>query len=238
MELFPVEDAKPMTDVAIVEADAPLVRLAIENKADPSVIERLVDLMNKQEDRRAKQEFDLHFAAMQAELPIITKRKEAKNQSEVMYVYAPLEVLQRACNPIISRHGFSYSWREEAIEGKSKRTILAIRGYGHVQENYFDAPEISGTSRMNPIQVAGAMSSYGRRYTFIAGFGLTVEGEDLDGQTLDEGSLRMDLQEYIKSGKLSPEAVSIITKELMKGEPDEAKLRNYWKRARAKVEGK
>ena len=39
---------------------------------------------------------------------------------------------------------------------------------------------------MNPVQTAGAMSTYGRRYTFIAGFGVVIEDEDTDA-TFDDG---------------------------------------------------
>ena len=226
-------DATP-TD--IVPVDNSLLMKAVENKMDAESIRMLVELANKQEDRRAKQDFDFNFSRMQSSFPSIVKGKSALNRDgSTMYKYAPLEELQAICNPIISAHGFSYSWKEEAIEA-GKRTILSIRGYGHVQENYFDAPMIQGTGITNPIQVAGIMSTYGKRYTFISGFGLTVAGEDTDGAIpTDEGALTIDLREYINSGKLTADAVKVIEAEVSKPNPDMDKLKSYWKRAKAKV---
>ena len=65
-----------------------------------------------------------------------------------------------------------------------KRVIMSISGYGHTKTTSFDVPKIEGTNRQNAVQAAGAMSTYGRRYTFIAGFGLTVKGEDDDAASL------------------------------------------------------
>ena len=230
-ELFEQEAVKMETDVAVVPDTNPMIMAAIDGKLDAESIKMLIELSNKQEDRRAKQEFDSNFSAMQSELPSIAKSAKGYD-----YKYARIEDLQRACNPIISKYGFSYSWREETIP-TGKRTILAIHGHGYTRENFFDAPELTGTKQMNPIQVAGAMSTYGRRYTFIAGLGLTVEGEDSDAFISDDaGSLTIDLREYINSGKLTPEAVKVIEGELSKEQPDLDKLKVYWKKAKAKVE--
>ena len=115
-----------------------------------------------------------HFSEMQAEFTSAPRDKEGYD-----YAYAPIETLQKQYNPIISRHGFAYRWREETIE-TGKRSTLMISGWGHTEENSFDIPPLEGTNRMNAIQVAGAMSTYGRRYTFIAGFGVIISDEDDD----------------------------------------------------------
>jgi len=172
----------------LVKSDAgetnSLLTLAIEKGLDTDKLQKLIELRNEELARQAKEEFDRHFAEMQAELPAIKKGAEAKDRNgKVMYVYAPLETLQAEAGPVIAKHGFSYSWREEVIDG-GKRIILTITGYGHSRETSFDVPKIEGNAIQNPVQAAGAMSSYGKRYTFIAGFGLTVEGEDDDAGSL------------------------------------------------------
>jgi len=182
MEIAIVED-KSVPTPAIVDQDESnaLIRMALDKNLDADKLDKLIALKNREVDRAARVEFDKNFAKLQAKLPIIKKTKEAKNRSDkTMYKYAPLEALQAVTGPIIARMGFSYSWREEAIEG-GKRVIMVITGYGATKETYFDVPMIQGTDIQNAIQVAGAMSTYGKRYTYIAGFGLTVEGEDEDG---------------------------------------------------------
>ena len=157
-----------------------LVALAIEQGADIDKLEKLIELRNREEERIARLAFDTHFGEMQSEFTAVVKSKEAKDYDDnVMYVYAPLETLQVHYNPTIFNHGFSYRWREEAIE-TGKRCVLCISGHGHITETSFDIPKIPSNKRMNDVQAAGSMSTYGRRYTFIAGFGIIIAGEDDD----------------------------------------------------------
>ena len=244
MDLFPVDEksvnsAEELKEVATVSKEDRLLEKVLES-GNIEVLERYIALRKSEEERQARIIFEAHFAQLRAELKPVVKRKE---NSFLKSKYAPLEMLQDDCDDLISAHGFFYTWREEAIEG-GKRIWMDISGYGHTRSNYFDTPDIEplksneGKAVTNILQARGIQSTYGQRYTFKAGFGIVIAGEDTDGERLDEGSLEMDLQEFIKSGKLNQEAVAIITKELIKDEPDIAKLRNYWKRAKAKVDGK
>jgi hypothetical protein len=146
---------------------------------DVSTLERMIDLRNRDDDRNAKLAFDRHFSEMQAEFTAVERDKTARDGTKDLYAYAPIETLQKALGPIIHRHQFSYRWREETIEG-GKRCTLIVAGWGHSEETTFDIPRLQGTAIMNPIQIAGAMSTYGRRYTFIAGFGVIISDEDDD----------------------------------------------------------
>ena len=180
-----------MNDLEIVNTggseSTALIRLAIDKGIDTDKLEKLIELRNRELDRQAQADFEAEFSKMQAEFIAVVKDKEAKDgQGKTMYSYAPLETLQEVVGPIISKHGFSYTWREEAIE-RGKRVVMSISGYGHTKSTSFDVPQIDGTQRQNAIQIAGAMSTYGRRYTFIAGFGLTVKGEDDDAASLTFG---------------------------------------------------
>ena len=147
-------------------------------------LERMIALREREEARQAALAFDTHFAAMQAEFRVVGRNKQG-----FKFKYAPIEALQMEYTPTISKHGFSYSWDEEQIEG-GKRCRLTISGYGSKRQNTFDVPLLTGTDRMNEIQVAGAMSTYGRRYTFISGFGIIIADEDTDGE------VSIDVDEY------------------------------------------
>jgi len=153
----------------------PLIRLAVDKDFDLDRLTKLIDLREQERSRQAKQDFGTHFAAMQSEFTAVQRSKKGYE-----YKYAPIEVLQRHFGPVIAQHGFSYRWREETID-TGKRCTMIVSGWGHSEETYFDIPRLEGTKQMNAIQVAGAMSTYGRRYTFIAGFGVIIEDEDTDG---------------------------------------------------------
>lgn len=175
--------AAPKKDPPVQSEGSRLLELAIQKDLDVDKLEKLIQLKNQEEERFCKKEFDAHFTAMKKALPVIRKEKEALNDSGgVMYVYAPIEALQKACDDIIAEHGFSYSWKEEPLEAGAKRIIFSLSGYGHEKENFFDAPTVPGTKRQNAIQVAATQTTFGRRYTFISGLGLTVEGDDNDAR--------------------------------------------------------
>ena len=223
--------------VAVEESKEDKLLAMVLEKGNIEVLERFIALREREQERQAHLAFDEHFALLQADLQPVVKSKIAKNGDKKMYAYAPLDALQTACNPVIFKHGFSYTWREEALEEKAKRTILIISGWGWSRETSFDSPLITGTNVQNAIQVAGAQSTYGRRYTFVAGFGIVLEGEDSDAAIPDDlGMLTMDLREWIKSGKLDENA--IVTIEAGIKEADPVKLKGYWKRAKQIVEGK
>jgi hypothetical protein len=190
MNLTTIEDDQPALpavrgDAVPASHTGDLVAMAIDRDLDIEKLRALIEMRNAQEERENKRAFDEAFARMQSEFETVRRTKKGHD-----YKYAPLEVLQKAYGPVISRNGFSYRWREEAIEGGGKRTIMRISGYGHSEENYFDAPKLEGTRQMNSVQVAGAMSTYGRRYTFLSGFGVIVEDEDTDGRPLSADEVK------------------------------------------------
>lgn len=163
-----------------------LLQMAVEKGLDTDKLEKLIALRNGEIARLAKEDFDANFSKMQAEFPAVVKQKPVKRKDgTILYTYAPLETLQSAIDPIIHKYKFSYRWREEERPDGGKRIRIIISGFGHTDsDTFFDVPKLTGTDLQNAAQVAGSMSSYGRRNTFISGFGITVEGEDDDAQSL------------------------------------------------------
>jgi hypothetical protein len=179
-----IDESTESTEVQAISEDDMLVQIAKSGNMD--ALERFIALREREEARQSALAFDRAFATMQAELGTVGRQKQGHG-----YMYAALEDLQRMCGPTISKFGFGYSWREEATEG-GKRVIMTISGYGHSRETSFDVPGLEGTQRMNAVQVAGAMSTYGRRYTFIAGFGIVIDNEDRDGIPEGTGAEQAD----------------------------------------------
>lgn len=179
-----------------------LIKLAVDKNLDLDKLERLIELKNREDERVAKREFDEHFAAMQREFKPVARSKDGDKAK-----YAPIEALQKEYGPVISNHGFSYRWSEESLENDGLRVVLHISGYGHTETNHKDLPKYepdkgaqSGKPIMNILQAEGVRQTYGRRYTFIAGFGLIIEDEDTDGN-FDEG---VEYADYVR--KLQEEA--------------------------------
>lgn len=165
-----------------------LLKMAMkESDLDIEKFKILVELNNQEKERQCKKDFDFHFAEMQKEFtPIIRSQKGDKGH------YAPVDELVKKYGPIIAKHGFTYSWNEVQNPDKTLEIILTISGYGHDKKNSKILPEYipdkgttSGKPIMNVLQAEGTRSTYGYRYTFKAGFGITETNEDTDGDILN-----------------------------------------------------
>jgi len=166
-----------------------LIRLAIEKGIDTDKLGKLIELRNNELARQAKQDFSFHFNEMQKEYVPVQREKTVKDQAgtKTLYKFCPLEDILKVYAPIIGKHGFSFRWSEEAISEKEKRIYCIVSGYGHEEKGYVDIPIQSSTSFTNSIQQRGVSSSYGKRYSFINAFGVIIEDEDDDTQSLTFG---------------------------------------------------
>jgi hypothetical protein len=167
--------------LAIRDDDA-LLSLAITKGVDTDTLEKLIAMRNTEIDRRAKGDFDREFALMQADFVPVGKTNEAQDKDgNRLYRYCPIEVILAMAAPIIARHGFAYSWEEEALANKEKRIWCIISGYGHERRGYVDIPFMEPTTRAtNAVQMRGSATTYGKRYSFLNATGIIVGGEDND----------------------------------------------------------
>lgn len=160
-----------------------LLKMAVSKDLDVDKLEKLIELKNREDERKCKQDFDRHFVEMQKEFTPIKRNKKGDKGN-----YAPVDELQKKYGIIIANHGFSYTWNEENLDNGSLKTTMIISGYGHTRSNQKVLPVYepdkgsqSGKAIMNVLQAEGTRSTYNCRYTFKAGFGITETDEDTDG---------------------------------------------------------
>jgi hypothetical protein len=207
-ELFQVEPEEKDTREVAISSNALIERALAHPDAAAmvTVIEKLIAMKNTEEDRQSKISFEDAFARMKAELPTIQKSKEVKRAGgQHMYNYAPLEDIQKVCDPVLRKHGFAYAWREEAI-ADGKRVWFDLFGHGHTRSNFFDAPLLaakmsnSGGEIVNAVQAARMTSSYAKRNSMVDGLGLVIEDEDNDASTIElDAEIRAMLEKMDKA---------------------------------------
>jgi hypothetical protein len=172
-----------------------LIALAMDKNLDADKMQRLISMKHEEEDRAAKREFDIHFALMQAELPILVRTKQSHTNK-----YVPLDEMVIQCKPVTSKHGFAFYWDREDLDEKRAKITFTVSGWGWAKSNYMivfiDEPMKSreGKSVTNKNQMNGASDTYGHRYTMKAGLGLVESDEDTDGNyedsTVTTGTMR------------------------------------------------
>lgn len=190
VELTRAKDAPAVPDTMTGPSVGSLVQLAIEKGVDVTLLERLVALKERVEERDARKAYFDALARFQKECPPIPHDKTAKVVSKrsgarFQYTYASLPQITKTIAPHMESCGLSYTWDTE-YDGKVFTVICTVRHLdGHSERASFPVP-IDGGERMSAAQANGAALTYGRRQTLIAVLGLTTADTDVDGADGDE----------------------------------------------------
>lgn len=180
-----------MNSVAVKKGDVPLVpdqfaamieRLATNPSVNVETIERLLAVQERVIERSAKSAYAAALADMQTELPVIAERGKIDIGRGKPQSYALWEDINDAIKPILSRHGFSLSFRTGQADGKISVTGVLAHRCGHSEETTIHLPSDTSGSK-NAVQAVGSSTSYGKRYTAAALLNLTSRGEDDDGNS-------------------------------------------------------
>lgn len=169
--------ARPAVDIESLLRSA-----ADKGKDGVEVLERLMAIRLQLNQESSKQAYDEAFAAFQAECPPIQKKKAGYKGS---YNYAPLEDIIPIVQPLLRKHGFSFSVDTPADQDdKGVTAIFELRHKaGHSEQKRFRVPLDTRATLMNAPQQFGAACSYAKRYVLVNALGILTADSDLDGMT-------------------------------------------------------
>jgi len=185
-DLVPAQSQVPMQS-----QDDRLLEKVLEG-GNIEVLERYIALRKSEQEREARIAFETEFVKMHAEFPAIQKNAQSHTGK-----YAKIEEIQRVINPIVKNHGFAYWWESEKVDGGILEYIVISYG-GYSKRSPCFIPQVTGNNAQTPAQTIGSMQSYGRRYSIIDGFGLTITGEDDDGNL---GAVEKEAEPFIEQIK-------------------------------------
>lgn len=174
---------------------AVIARAASDPACDIDKMERLMQMHERAEAKRAEAAFATDLAALQTELPSIAERGDAAGR----YRFALWEDINAVIKPILSRWGFALSFRTDHSDGIAVTGVLSHRS-GHSERTTIKLPADKSGNK-NDVQAVASSVSYGKRYTAGLLLNLTSHGEDDDG--FRAGSLQPQPQE-------SPEVERLI----------------------------
>lgn len=157
-------------------------RAASDPNTDIAKTEKLVELYLRMEATRAKAAYFSALSLLQPELPMIGERGGIKDRNgNVQSRYALWEDVVGIITPILSRHGFSLSFRTGNDGDSVTVTGVLAHAAGHSEETTLKLPVDTSGSK-NPVQSVGSSTSYGKRYTASALLNLRSGEIDDDGQ--------------------------------------------------------
>lgn len=162
----------PMQDGATLLAV--ISRAASDPSCDIEKMERLMQMHERMESRKAAAEFAAALSDMQDQLPSIGERGNAASR----YTYALWEDINTAIKPVLKANGFALSFRTDCSDGITVTGVLSHRS-GHSESTSIKLPA-DGSGGKNAVQAVASSVSYGKRYTAGALLNLTSHGEDDD----------------------------------------------------------
>ncbi len=161
-----------------------LVAQAIDKGPDGvASLERLVALMEREEQKQARRAFFAALARFQRERPRITKNREVFNKGgHKMYGYAELNHIVTTIQPTLIECGLSFTHDGEVQEnGAVRTTCIVSHEDGHSESATFEClPPDRTAIPLAPGQKTQHASTTGRRCSLIMALGLTDCEDDED----------------------------------------------------------
>jgi len=166
-----------------------LIATAIKNGASIDMLERLIDLQDKLQNKEAEKAFREAMSKFQSECPVIPKKKKVYNKDgkTVRYKYAPLDDIIEIIKPYLGKHGLSFDVKTPIIaEGKGLTAKVRIfHILGHFEESEFSVP-IDTEAYMNEPQKFASARTFSMRYALKDALGIVTGDSDDDGNILGD----------------------------------------------------
>ncbi len=183
-----------------VQSDSPnaVVMMAMQRGYTPELIEKMMDLAERNQANIARQAFYEALANFKAEAPPVKKDKYNKYFNSY---YTSLGVLLATYNPVLGRHGLSLSFppKDQTEKTMTVECRLAHR-LGHTESISMSAPidqaaigKQSGQRSRNPIQDIKSTFTYLRSATCEAILGVAGTEATID----DDGNSARGGLEFI-----------------------------------------
>jgi hypothetical protein len=153
---------------------------------DAEKMKALAELVNSQQDRDLKAEFNRDLNAAMMEMPVVTKagRIEIVKDGRLIQStpFAKLEDIDRVCRPILQRHNLAIRFDIGSRDGGGVTcTPIITHTNGWVHTGMAIPAPIESSGSKNNVQGVGSTISYLRRYAYCTALNIMTEGVDDDG---------------------------------------------------------
>ncbi len=159
------------------------------------VLEKMMDLYERDQKRRAEIEFNRAFVALQSELPQIVATSIIPNRGK----YEKYEDLMVVVGPLLFKHGFTPSFSMDVKDGRVVETCHLKHVSGHSQSNSFAVRTGKADS---DTQADCKAATTAKRYAFSNSINLVVRQDALSSEEEDasiEGSfIKPDQAVYLR----------------------------------------
>jgi hypothetical protein len=175
----PPQTPAPVQPVLDIEA---MFKYAIDKGAN---LDGLMNVRRELNAERAKKEYDAALSGFQSECPVIIKKVKGATGS---YKFAPLDDIMPQVQPLLSKHGFSFSITSEVTPKMVKAICKVTHCGGHFDIGEFAVPTDERNTMMSDPQRYGGSLTFAKRYAFCNAFGIMTGDQDRDAARQAEKS--------------------------------------------------
>lgn len=166
---------------------ADMLHLVVErgiSTENVAAFKELVQLHREEVKLNAEKEFAAAFVALQKELPTIQGTRGIPDKHDnIKFRYANFEDIDAIVRPICLRNGFTYAFRETAIEGGRVTVTMTLQHTGgHSREIPYSVRIGSGPPGANESQADGSGHTYAQRGALESGLSLRIVGAREDAK--------------------------------------------------------
>lgn len=154
------------------------------------VLERLHAIQRDERAHAAKSAFVRSMVALRAEMPPIKKTVPGahgvtQKGGRTAGLYAPLDTITPVLDPLCARHGFTYDFDREVVEGRKDDYLVCVVTHegGHEKRTRYPAPPGPENRGTNSLMAVAIGETYAKRYALVSAFGITTADPDEDGNT-------------------------------------------------------
>jgi hypothetical protein len=179
-----------------------LVLIALQNKYDPAIIEKLMDLSERNQKNIARQAYYDAMAQFKAEAPPVKKDKYNKRYDSY---YTSLGNLLDTYNPVLGRYGLSATFPSDSEKVTDNKIIFTCRishKLGYYEDTTIPLPidkgaigKESGQKSRTDMQDIKSTFTYGRSLTFEAALGVAGTEASIDNDGNGSGNISETITE-------------------------------------------
>ena len=183
----------PSTIEAQSSEPGAILALAVQQGADPAIIEKMMDLKERWEANEAKKLYVKALTAFKQECPPVLPKDGVVDfkagQGRVQYRHATLGGIVTKITALMGEHGLSVSWSTGQEDGNVIVSCHITHEAGHCETVTLSGPP-DDSGNKNRIQQVGSTVTYLQRYTLLASLGLATAEQDDDGVAANGKAVR------------------------------------------------
>lgn len=172
-------DVLPAATQMIVQDDL-IASLAANPNVDIKKMQAIIDMKIQMMNYQAECEYNIAWIAFRKELGPVVKNRENKQTNSM---YADLEAVKKAADPLLAKHGFADRYEDEILEnGSIKTTCEIVHEAGHSKRNSveFEIDDVGIKGSVNKTKIHGVASAmtYGQRISLCRACGIRIVKDD------------------------------------------------------------